>query len=169
MVENAKAMRGLRVDHFTEIEHFGGDGRAYKLRQEISAAVIGKQADLGKILAEDGAIDSEADIAGESKIHPSASGRTVDGCDDRLRHGANVENSLHSHAKDGCKFSGIVALTAFADGPEVAPGAKGAACACEDDNVNGGIAGNANERCVQSGGELVIEGVQAVGEIGRAH
>jgi len=34
VVQDTKAMRGLRVDHFAEIEHFGGNGRADKLRRK---------------------------------------------------------------------------------------------------------------------------------------
>jgi len=35
-------MRGLSVDHFDEVEHFGCDGWADELREKIGAAVIGE-------------------------------------------------------------------------------------------------------------------------------
>src|ERR1700756_975207 len=38
VIEDAQTMRGLRVDHFAEIEHFRGDRWAHNLRQKVSSA-----------------------------------------------------------------------------------------------------------------------------------
>src|SRR5580704_13934251 len=165
MVEDAEAMRGLRVNHFAEVKHFGGNGRADELRDKVGAAVVGKEADLCKILAEDGAIHGEADVAGESEIHSSAGGGTVDGGDDGLRHRAEIQDGLHAGAEDRGELGRIAALAAFANGTEIAAGTERASRAGEDDNVDGRIAGDADEGFVSGGGELVIEGVEAVGPI----
>jgi hypothetical protein len=165
MIEDAETMGGLRVNHFPEVEHFGGDGRADELRQKIGAAVIGEQADFGKILAEGGAIHGETDVAGESEIHAGAGGRAVDGGDHGLGHGADIHDGLHAGAEDGAELGGIATLAALANGAQIAAGTECAAGAGEDDDVDGRIARDADESRVESGGELVIEGVEAVGAI----
>src|SRR6266481_6986839 len=156
VVDDAEPMRGLSVDHFAEVEHFGCDGWADELGEKVGAAVIGEQADLGKILAEDGAIHGEANVAGEGEIHAGAGGGSVDGGDDRLRHSADIQDSLHAGAEDGAEFGGIAALAAFADGAQIASSTKRAASTSEHDNVGGRIIGDAEEGFVESCAEFIV-------------
>jgi len=156
MVDDAEAVSGLCVNHFAEVEHFGGDGRADELWQKVGTAVIGEQADFGKILAEDGPIHGEADVAGEGEIHAGSGGGAVDGSDDGLRHGADVHDGLHAGAEDWRKLGEIAALAARADGAQIATRTKRATRAGEDDDVDGRIAGDADEGIVEGVGELVI-------------
>src|ERR1700686_3945643 len=131
VVNDAETMRRLRVNHFAEVEHFRGNGGADELREEVSPAIVGEEADLGKILAEDG-----------------ARGRPVDGGDDGLRHGANIQDSLHAGAKYGGEFGGIAALAALADGAKIAAGTEGSARAGEHDDMDGRITGDPDEGVV---------------------
>src|SRR6266481_9147297 len=156
VVDDAEPMRGLSVDHFAEVEHFGCDGWANELGEKVGAAVIGEQADLGKILAEDGAIHGEADVAGEGEIHAGAGGWSVDGGYDGLRRGADIQDGLHAGAEDGGELGGISALAAFADGAEIASSTKRAARAGEHDDVDGRIIGDAEEGFVESCGEFIV-------------
>src|SRR5258708_28026774 len=98
-LREAGAVGGWGAHHSAEVEHFGGNGRADKLRQKIRPAVIGEQADLGKVLAEGSAVDREADVASESKVHAGAGGRPIHGSDYGLRHRSYIEHSLHTCAK----------------------------------------------------------------------
>jgi hypothetical protein len=107
---------------------------------------------LAKFLPKNSAVYCEANVAGEGEVHAGARGRAVDCGDDGLRHGTNIQDGMHPGAEDGCEFGGIAALAALADGAQIAAGTEGAACAGEDDDVNGRVAGDSDEGLVERGG-----------------
>jgi len=162
VVDEAQAVRRESVDHFTGVEHFRGNGGAYKFRKKVGAAEIGEKAYLGKILAEDRAIQGDTNIAGERKIHACTCSRTIHRSDNRLGNGSKLQNCLHARAKKRGKLFRVVAFAALANISEVAAGTEGTARSGQNNDVNREVGGNAAQGVVERAGQVVVERVEPV-------
>ncbi len=164
-IHDAEAESGLRVDHLSRVEHFRGDGGSGELREEEGAAEIRKEAGLGEILTEHRFFRSDANIGGKRDIHARARRGSVNGGDDRLRHGAHLEDGGHTGAEKRLKLLRVTGLTAFADRREIASGTERPPGPGEDHDADGIVGGDALESGVEFGGELIVEGIEFFGAI----
>ena len=165
VVQEAEAVSGLGINHFTGIKHLGRDGRANELGKKKGSPIVGKQADIGEILAKNGFFSGDTNIGSEGKIHSRARGRTIHRGDDRLRHGADLQDGLHPGTEYRAEFGGVVAIAALADFAEIAAGTKSAAGTGKNHDVDGVIVGNASERVIESIRKIFVEGVETCGTI----
>src|ERR1700730_7621799 len=163
--DNPETLGFLRVDHVAGVKHFRGFCGADKLGKEIGTAVVGKQSDLDKVLAEHSAFGSDANVSSESNIHARAGGGAVYGSDDRLSHAANLQHGVHSGAQERLELSGVVVFAALANQAEITAGTKRAAGPGDHNDVDGFVGGEAAEAFIESDGKIFVDGIQLVGAV----
>jgi hypothetical protein len=162
VIDNSQSVRCFCVNHVRGIEHFRGFRRPHELRQKVGAPVVRKKTHFGETLPEDRFFDSDTNIRGESEIHARAYSRAVHGGDDGLGHGADFKNGLHAGAQDGGDFLEIALRTTLTNHFQVAASTKRAPRTGKDHYVDTRIRSDSRDCVVERGGELIVEGVEAI-------
>src|SRR6266852_5366331 len=120
VIDNSECERGFRVNHVSGVEKLGGFSGADQLRQHIRSTKIGKQADLGKVLAKRRFFGCDSYVRGERDVHTRAGRGTVYRGNYGLRHGAYLQDHLHARAQQGLQFFCRSGLAALAQQREIA-------------------------------------------------
>ncbi len=161
-IDESQLERRLRVDYIASVKHFGGLRRADKLRQKISAAVIGKQSDFYKSLSKNRFFGRDSNVGCQRDIHSGTSRRAVDRGNHRLRNHSHAQHRAHSHTQDRFQLLAVPRLSAFADRGKIAAGAESSPCSRQYHHAHSIVLANFFKRLVQRGRQLVIQRVQLV-------
>src|SRR6266851_4974187 len=165
IIDDAKAKRGSRVDHITGIKKLGRFGWSDKLRQEIRAAVIRKEAYLGEILPEGRFFRRNSDVGRQRNIHARTGGGSVHGRNHRLGHAAHLEDRLHSPAQQWLQLLRFTAPAALSDQRQVPTRAESAPGASDHNYTDALILRDTSQRFIKRRGQFVVQRIQPVGTI----